>query len=194
MEIDGLTLCRIIGSAAVVFVVVWIVSILKAQAKRTPKRLGLRKSRHFALRRGLNLAAIRNPKSLVSPQTKHPHFSSSPRQEGSRALRNRCPSRDYVVDQQHRAPFQQFAFPGPRCKCARWVFESLSAIELRLSFCVSCAPDRIRKNAILHAKSRSKPSGEPLRLVVSAAHTPKKMKRGSGNPLYAVGKFRGDFS
>lgn len=55
---DKLTLYRIFGSAAVVAVVVLVSTLLKAQAAHTQKRLNLRKSRYFAIRRGVNLVSV----------------------------------------------------------------------------------------------------------------------------------------
>lgn len=57
VDVDSLTLYRIIGSAAVIVMIFGPASLLKSQAKRTQKRLNLRTSRYFAIRRGLNLAA-----------------------------------------------------------------------------------------------------------------------------------------
>lgn len=56
--LDRIMLFRITGSIATIIIVLLLSSILKGQAKRTQKQNNLRKSRYFAMCRGINLAGM----------------------------------------------------------------------------------------------------------------------------------------
>lgn len=55
---DRTILFRLAGSAAAVLIITLVSSLLSAQAKRTQKRYNLKKSRYFAVRRGITMASL----------------------------------------------------------------------------------------------------------------------------------------